>query len=188
MKFLSANASNNNVLKFNKAVENGDTVFVMFHSPHCGHCVATFPIWEQIESQLGDRYKHNDKVMIADIQDDVIGKTSYADQIEGFPTMWCISKNGAKIEPIEQAKLMNPTRTIDGFVEWIELKTPSSYSSPMDNNNNNNSSSHKGEKNVKSEKKKKYRVTPYPHKRSRRRHSAKNGGRKGSKSTRRKSR
>jgi thiol-disulfide isomerase/thioredoxin len=187
MKFLSANASNNNVLKFNKAVENGDTVFVMFHSPHCGHCVATFPIWEQIESQLGDRYEHNDKVMIADIQDDVIGKTSYADQIEGFPTMWCISKNGAKIEPIEQAKLMNPTRSIDGFVEWIELKTPSSYSSPMDNNNNN-SSSHKGEKSVKSEKKKKYRVTPYPHKRSRRRHSAKNGGRKGSKSTRRKSR
>ena len=169
MKFISANSSNNDVVKFNKAVEHGDTVFVIFHSPNCGHCVATLPIWRQIESQLGDRYKHNDSVMIADIQDDVLGKTAYANKIEGFPTMWSISKKGAKIEPIENVKLMNPTRSIDGFVEWIELKTPSSYSSPNDNGSNKKISLNK--------QRKKYRVTPYPHKRSRR-HFTKKGGRK----------
>jgi len=170
MKFISANASNNDVVIFNKAVKNGDTVFVMFHSPSCGHCVHTLPIWMEIESLLADRYNHNDSVLVADIQDNVISKTSYEKQIEGFPTIWCISKKGEKIEPIESAKLLNPARTIDGFIEWIELKTPESYSSSI-------ASSSEGKK------KKKYRVTPYPRKKSR---SHKGG--KGKKGTRKKGR
>lgn len=182
MKFLSANSSNNDVMKFNKAVENGDTVFVMFHSPSCGHCVHTLPIWMEIESQLGDRYKHNDKVMVADIRDDVIGKTNYEKKIEGFPTMWHISKKGAMVEPIENAKLMNPTRSIDGFVEWIELRTPASYSSP---DGNVSSKKHSSNEKHSSNKKKKYRVTPYPHKRSKRHYNVK-GGKKTRKVARRK--
>lgn len=167
MKFLSANSSNNEVANFNKAVKKGDTVFVIFHSPSCGHCVETLPIWEEIESVLSDRYDQNDRVMVADIQDDVLNKTQYAKQIEGFPTMWCISNNGRKIEPIEQAKLLNPPRTIDGFVEWIEQNTPSSYSSSSN------------EKSAMTNKKKKYRTTPYPHSRNRHHRRARNLTKKG---------
>ena len=167
MKFLSADGSNNDVSKFNKSIKNGDTVFVMFHSPSCVHCAHTLPVWNEIESTLKDRYKHNDDVLVADIRDDVLGKTSYANKIEGFPTIWCISKKGAKIEPIENSQLANEPRTISAFIEWIELKTPSSYNSPTESGN---------------KKKKKYRVTPYPRqKRSRRRHFTKKGGKKSDK-------
>lgn len=151
MKFLSADASNNNVSKFNKSIKDGDTVFVIFHSPTCGHCVTTLPIWKEIEHTLKDRYKNNHKVMVADIQDDVIGQTPYGPKIDGFPTIWCISRNGTKIEPIEHAKLMNRPRTIDGFVEWIELKTPLSYNSQTI---------------VSEKRKKRYRVTPFPRRKS----------------------
>jgi thiol-disulfide isomerase/thioredoxin len=168
MKFLSANGSNNDVTKFNKSVKNGDTVFVMFHSPSCGHCAHTLPVWNEIESMLKGRYEHNDDVMVADIRDDVLDKTDYANKIEGYPTMWCISKKGAKIEPIENVQLTNEPRTISAFIEWIELKTPASYNSPTESSNK--------------KKKKKYRVTPYPHSHSRqkrsRRHSTKKGGKK----------
>ena len=116
-----------------------------------GHCVNTLPIWEEIEHTLKDRYKNNHKVMVADIQDDVIGQTPYGPKIDGFPTIWCISRNGTKIEPIEHAKLMNRPRTIDGFVEWIELKTPLSYNSQTI---------------VSEKRKKRYRVTPFPRRKS----------------------
>jgi len=113
-------------------------------------------------TELKDRFKHNDDITIADINADVMMKTPYGEQIEGFPTMLCITKNGAKLDPIENAKLKNKPRTIDAFIEWVESKTPAIYTS-------SNASSRK----------KKYRVTPYPrmhHKRSR--HSAKKGGMK----------
>ncbi len=152
MKFLSAGASTNNVENFNTSVENGDTVFVIFHSPDCGHCVTTLPVWKKMYTELKDRFKDNNKVMVADISADVMMQTPYGEKIEGFPTMWCITKKGAKIDPIENAKLMNTPRTIDAFIEWVELKTPSIYSS---------SSNHVGD--IKIHKNKKYRVTPYPH-------------------------
>ena len=177
MKFLSADASTGNVDKFNASVKNGDTVFAIFHSPDCGHCVITLPVWKKMYTELKDRFKHKDNLMIADISADVMMKTPYGKNIEGFPTMLCITNKGAKIDPIENAKLKNEPRTIDAFVEWVELKTPGSYSSGVVKHSDKHSDKHS----VKH--KKKYRVTPYPrmrHKRSVRRF-AKKGGRKSKK-------
>lgn len=163
MKFLSASASTNNVGDFNKSVQSGDTVFVIFHSPNCGHCVTTLPEWRNISSELGDRYKRTNNVMVADIDADVMSKTPYGDKIQGFPTMWCITQKGKKIEPIENARLKNIPRTVDAFIEWIELKMPNAYYTKEKTRNNSG------------RRKKRYRVTPYPNTRKRRRHSHKRG-------------
>ena len=65
--------------------------------------------------------------MVADIDVGALKKTDFEDLVEGLPTMICITEKGKKIEPIETAHLKNDSRKIDGFVEWIELKTPSVY-------------------------------------------------------------
>jgi hypothetical protein len=172
MKYLSSDASTKNIDKFNTSVKNGDTVFVMFHSPDCGYCVNTLPIWKQMYTDLKDRFKHKDNLMIADISANVMMQTPYGKNIEGFPTILCITNKGTKIAPIENEKLKNEPRTIDSFIEWVELKTPESYMDSSDKRNNKRNNKPK----------KKYRVTPYPrmhHKMSRR--IAKKGGRKSKK-------
>jgi len=128
MKFLSIGPDAKQVDHFNHFIKRDDTTcFVIFHSPECHFCVETMPEWEEISSELGDRFKHNDKIMVADIDASVLSKTSFEDMVEGLPTILCISEKGKKVEPIEKAKLKNDYRTVNSFIEWIELKSPSIY-------------------------------------------------------------
>jgi hypothetical protein len=128
MKFLSVGSDAKHVEDFNHFVKKGDCVcFVIFHSPDCHFCVTTLPEWKEISSELGDRFKHMDNVMVADIDVAALGKTAFNNSVKGLPTMLCITENGKKVEQIEEARLKNDSRKVDGFVEWIELKTPSVY-------------------------------------------------------------
>lgn len=128
MKFLSVGPDAKHVEDFNRFVKKGDGVcFVIFHSPNCHFCVETMPEWKEISAELGDRFKHMDNVMVADIDVAALNKTEFNNSVEGLPTMLCITDKGKKVEPIETAHLKNDSRKVDGFVEWIELKTPSVY-------------------------------------------------------------
>jgi hypothetical protein len=128
MKFLSVGADAKQVDHFNHFIKSDDTIcFVIFHSPECHFCVETMPQWEKISSELGNRLKHNDKIMVADIDASAVSKTPFEDLVQGLPTILCISEKGKKVEPIEKANLKNDYRTVDSFVEWIELKSPSIY-------------------------------------------------------------
>jgi hypothetical protein len=149
MKFLSVGPDAKHVDHFNHFVKSSEsTCFVIFHSPNCHFCVETIPEWHKISSELGERFKHNDAIMVADIDASALSKTSFEEYVEGLPTILCVSEKGKKIEPIENAKLKNKLRTVDAFVEWIELKSPSIYHS--------NKTTEKG-RNLKRRK-----ATPYP--------------------------
>ena len=136
MKFLSVGPDAKHVDDFNHFVKKGDSVcFVIFHSPKCHFCVTTLPQWKEISTELGARFKHMDNVMVADIDVAALNKTAFNNSVEGLPTMLCITEKGKRVEPIEDAHLKNNSREIDGFVEWIELKTPSVYYSNQKNPN-----------------------------------------------------
>lgn len=173
MKFLNVSSAANNVEEFNQAVKKGDTVFAIFHRDGCPPCMQTLPEWKKIKSEMGHKHDKRNDIVIADVNSDVMNKTTFEKHVEGFPTIVHISNNGHKLEPIENAKLINPSRSVDGFIEWIELKTPGYYSD--------------GSKGTHSHKK--YRTTPHPHSRRHTRTHNKRyairGGRKRNKKTKR---
>jgi thiol-disulfide isomerase/thioredoxin len=107
-----------------KHIQQGDDVFVIVHKTGCPPCMATVPKWEQLENALAIRYKSNNKVVIADINQEVgIDQLAkFMGEIEGFPTMRYIGKNGKKIEEYEKFDGKNPSRSVDSFIEWIESK------------------------------------------------------------------
>lgn len=128
MKFLSVGSDAKRVDEFNHFVKkDGVVCFVIFHSPDCHFCVTTLPEWKEIASELGDRFKHMEHVMVADVDVTALKKTEFNHLVNGLPTMLCITEKGKKVEPIEEARLKNDSRKVDGFVEWIELKIPSVY-------------------------------------------------------------
>jgi thiol-disulfide isomerase/thioredoxin len=122
-----------------KHIQQGDDVFVIVHKTGCPPCMATVPKWEQLENALAIRYKNNNKVVIADINQEVgIDQLAkFMGEIEGFPTMRYIAKNGKKIEEYEKFQGKNPQRSTDSFIEWIESKIVSAESvAPVDENIN----------------------------------------------------
>lgn len=128
MKFLSVGSDAKRVDEFNDFVKkDGVVCFVIFHSPDCHFCVTTLPEWKEVSAELGDRFKHMEHVMVADIDVAAVGKTKFNHLVKGLPTMLCITEKGEKSEQIEEAHLKNDSRKVDGFVEWIELKIPSVY-------------------------------------------------------------
>lgn len=122
LHITSANTDDLNVLL--KHIQQGDDVFVIIHKTGCPPCEATVPKWTQLENALAIRYKGNNKVVIADINQEVGIEqlAKFMGKIEGFPTIRYIGKNGKKIEEYEIFDGKNPTRSIDSFIEWIESK------------------------------------------------------------------
>jgi thiol-disulfide isomerase/thioredoxin len=123
MIFIHIDPTTNNSNIIDKYINQGKQLFILFYMEGCGPCNATKPEWKKIKNVLENKYKNNDNVVIADIDQDTIGdiknlKTSPL----GFPTMIYITNNGDIQENYEEGGEHEKNRSIDSFVQWIESK------------------------------------------------------------------
>lgn len=65
---------------------------VLFHAPWCGHCKTFKPEWEKIKNELNNTTINNVKVKMIDVNCDEEPDLAKAYNVQGFPTVKCISK------------------------------------------------------------------------------------------------
>lgn len=125
MVFLHITKDNVDDLRvIQKHIQQGDHVFLIIHKTGCPPCMATMPKWLELEKVLGPKYTHSKNIVIADINQEVgvDQLAKFTGEIEGFPTLRYIGKEGKKVEDYENSGVKNPDRSIDSFIEWIESK------------------------------------------------------------------
>jgi thiol-disulfide isomerase/thioredoxin len=123
MIFLHIDPTTKNTKKFNKYVAQGKHIFVLFYLEGCGPCNATRPEWKKIKNVLDMKYKNNNNVVIADVDQALMREIKYlTTEPKGFPTMLYISGKGSVNENYEDCNIGRKDRTVDSFIEWIESK------------------------------------------------------------------
>ncbi|XP_020295939.1 protein disulfide-isomerase [Pseudomyrmex gracilis] len=90
------------------AYDKEKDVLVEFYAPWCGHCQQLAPIYEQ----LGEKYKSNDKLVIAKM--DATANELEDVKIINFPTLTLYKKE------TNQAIEFNGERTLEGLSKFIE--------------------------------------------------------------------
>jgi thiol-disulfide isomerase/thioredoxin len=127
MIILHIDPTTKNTKLFNQYVEEGKQIFVIFYLDGCGPCNATRPEWKKIENVLKDKYKNNDNIVIADVDQELLKEIKYlTSQPKGFPTIRYISNKGKTSEDYEDCpdlKDNEKDRKVDSFVKWINSKT-----------------------------------------------------------------
>lgn len=106
-------------------IDQGKHVFILVYMEGCGPCMMTKPQWLLINKMLKDKYKNDDSIVVADIENDKLSKLKHVGDVDGFPTMKYIHKNNngmLDVETYENANIKNKDRTTKSFVEWIEGK------------------------------------------------------------------
>jgi hypothetical protein len=115
MIILHINSKSNNAHLFNKYVEEGKQIFVIFYMEGCGPCNATRPEWKKIENVMANL--KNDNVVIVDLDQEVLEEIeNLQSKPVGYPTIRYISNKGKISEDY------NGERNIDAFVSWIKSK------------------------------------------------------------------
>jgi thiol-disulfide isomerase/thioredoxin len=115
MIILHINSKSNNAHLFNKYVEEGKQIFVIFYMEGCGPCNATRPEWKKIENVMANL--KNDNVVIVDLDQEVLEEIeNLQSKPVGYPTIRYISNKGKMSEDY------NGERNIDAFVSWIKSK------------------------------------------------------------------
>jgi hypothetical protein len=115
MIFLHINSKSNNAQLFNKYVEEGKQIFILFYMEGCGPCNMTRPEWKKIENVMGNIKNKN--VVIVDVDQEILEEIKYLQSNPaGYPTMRYISNKGKTSEDY------NGERNIDAFVSWIKSK------------------------------------------------------------------
>ena len=112
--------------KVDSYIDQGKHVFILVYMEGCGPCMATKPEWLQIDDFLKDKYKNDNSIVIADIENDKLSKLKHVGEVDGFPTMKYMHKNNSGIvdvEPYEKADIKNANRSAKSFAEWIEQKS-----------------------------------------------------------------
>jgi thiol-disulfide isomerase/thioredoxin len=132
MVFITINAKNYDVKdkngktlidKLNSMVHDKDIqIFILFYMEGCGPCNATRPEWEKLKNVLKNT-KNNNNIVIVDIDQTLSDKLKGIREPSAFPTMRYITNGGTEVENYEDSSIDNKERTIDSFVEWINLKT-----------------------------------------------------------------
>lgn len=115
--------------KLNKLVENGSHVFLLVYMEGCGPCNATRPEWAKIESALQSNYSKNNKVVVVDVNKDVMSQIKHLGDVDGFPTIKYMGDGGKTVEAYESSSISKKDRSIDSFINWIESKTGNVVSS-----------------------------------------------------------
>jgi thiol-disulfide isomerase/thioredoxin len=108
------------VNEINHHVENGKDVFILVYMNGCGPCNATRPEWTKLEEALQEQYKHNNNLVIADIESNFVSSLKHAGDIIGYPTMLYLSNNGNKMELYEDSSIREKKREVDNFINWVE--------------------------------------------------------------------
>ena len=123
MIFIHVDPTTNNIEVINQYIEKGKELFILFYMEGCGPCNATRPEWSKIKNVIGEKYKKNGNIVVADIDQEMISKMKYfTNPPSGFPTMIYISKKGNQTENYENSSISNKNRSIDSFVDWIQSK------------------------------------------------------------------
>lgn len=122
MFVIHIDSRDGNIDQFNEYLKQGKQIFVLFYMEGCGPCNATRPEWKKIENVLSQKYKNNDDLVIADIDQELLDKIPLlqSSQPSGFPSMKYMKGN--ETEDYEDSSIENKDRTIDSFVHWIESK------------------------------------------------------------------
>jgi thiol-disulfide isomerase/thioredoxin len=116
MIFLHINSKTNNAALFNKYVEQGKQIFVLFYMEGCGPCNMTRPEWKKIENILST--DKNNNIVVVDIDQEVLEELKYLQSKPmGFPTMRYIANKGKTSDDYDGE------RNIDAFMKWIQSKS-----------------------------------------------------------------
>ena len=104
--------------KLNKHLDSGHHVFALIYMEGCGPCNAARPEWGKLKRTLGQQYKRNNNLVVADVNKDFAHLIHKIKQPNAFPTIIYISPN--KIENFEESSINDKSRNVDCFMNWIE--------------------------------------------------------------------
>ena len=126
MKSLHINSKNKNSAELNNLISDGKHVFVIVYMVGCGPCNATRPEWEKIKESLDNDSLQNDGLVVADVDQEMMGDIPNLGPISGFPTMRYFHNNGNGLETenYEDSAIADKNRKVESFVQWINTKRP----------------------------------------------------------------
>ena len=121
----SEGTNSNPITKLDEDLNNSNAkVFMLIYMEGCGPCNAVRPEWKKMQNILKNNKNNKDDIIIVDIDKDFIHKVKKVkDEPSGFPTIRYITNKGETVENYEDSNVSNKDRSIDSFIEWINLKT-----------------------------------------------------------------
>lgn len=131
MVYLQINKKNyasgkpNLIDKLNKHLTHrDDKIFILFYMEGCVPCNATRPEWSKLKNVLSNNFLNRDNIVIVAIDKDLAGKLkNIGKEPNSFPTIRYMTNEGKVNENYEDSNISRKDRTIDSFVEWIQLKS-----------------------------------------------------------------
>ena len=110
--------------------------FILIFMEGCGPCNATRPEWKKMENVLNKDFLNRNDIIIASIDHQLAEDLKHMpSKPASFPTMRFITNSGKDVENYEDSKISNKDRTIDSFVEWVNLKSGEKNISKSDKGN-----------------------------------------------------
>jgi len=158
MVFLNINTKNYNeknkdgkpmIDVLNDLIEknSNNQVFILYYMEGCGPCNETRPEWEKLKNSL-KKYENDNAIAIVEIDQVLASKVKDSKkEPHSFPTIRFITNKGEDVESYEDSNVENKDRTIDSFVDWIELKTKNNQTGgkiKTNRNRNKNKKSKRG--------------------------------------------
>ena len=79
-------ASDSDALNLSKLLNDGNWM-VLYYAEWCGHCKTMKPEWKQVVNKFNNPSNNSNKINVAEIESQHIGKLLNKPEIEGFPTI-----------------------------------------------------------------------------------------------------
>jgi thiol-disulfide isomerase/thioredoxin len=78
--------SDNDALNLSKLLNDGNWM-VLYYAEWCGHCKTMKPEWNRVVNKFNNKNTNSNKINVAEIESQHIGKLLNKPEIEGFPTI-----------------------------------------------------------------------------------------------------
>ena len=131
-------SSDNDALNLSKLLNDGNWM-VLYYADWCGHCKTIKPEWQKVVDNLSNpRNNITNKVNVAEIESQHIGKLLNKPEIEGFPTIKMYNK-GKEIANFEDERIASKIQEFANNNSRKETKTENNKQSSKLNIKLNNS-------------------------------------------------